>query len=123
MFPQTCFGTVCAVWAPKKICPNNISTFLRSTFSTFLEVEAESAFSSDLGLSKSKKIFPSVPTMSGGGEGGGEGGGRGVTNLKFMVTRVNRIPKYTRVSNLKSAYENFYMNFKKSAPICHFLTM
>ena len=33
---QACFDTVCAVWAPKKIHPNNISsTFLRSSFSTF----------------------------------------------------------------------------------------
>ena len=33
---QMCFDTVRAVWAPKKICPNNISsTFLRSSFSTF----------------------------------------------------------------------------------------
>ena len=33
---QMCFDTICAVWAPKKIPPNNISsTFLRSSFSTF----------------------------------------------------------------------------------------
>ena len=33
---QTCFDTVCVVWAPKKIHPNNISSiFLRSNFSNF----------------------------------------------------------------------------------------
>ena len=33
---QTCFDTVCAVWASKKIHPNNISsTFLRSSFSSY----------------------------------------------------------------------------------------
>ena len=33
---QTCFDTIWPVWAPKKICPNNISsTFLRSGFSNF----------------------------------------------------------------------------------------
>ena len=34
--PQTCIGTVCVVWAPKKIHPHDIlSTFLRTSFSTF----------------------------------------------------------------------------------------
>ena len=69
------FDTVCVVWAPKKICPNNISsTFLRSSFSIFslyflvnrsnfqCNSFPESAFSANLG-------FPQPPHDEGWGRG------------------------------------------------------